>query len=194
MPPIGSAAGPQQVTKNQQTMPTLKTITVYTFDELSEEAKKKAREWMRDHALDYDWWDFIYEDAASVGIKITGFDLGRASYCNGTIEDTESTAHAILKNHGEECETHKTASAYLKERDDAIEAAPRNEDGEFEDEGALDDKLGEIDGEFTKAILEDYRICLQREYEYRLSDEPIDQDILANEYLFTEEGRRSATL
>ena len=175
-------------------MPTLKTITVYTFDELSEEAKKKAREWMRGHALNYDWWDFIYEDAASVGIKITGFDLGRASYCAGTIEDTESTAHAILKNHGEECETHKTASAYLKDRDDAIEAAPRNEDGEFEDEGALDDKLDEIAGEFIKSILEDYRICLQREYEYRLSDEAIDEDIRANEYLFTEGGQRYATL
>ena len=175
-------------------MPTVKTITAYTFDELSEEAKEKAREWMRDHALEYDWWDFIYEDAANVGIKITGFDLGRGSYCNGTIEDAEGTAHAILKNHGEEGETYKTASAYLKERDEAIDAAPRDEDGEFEDEGALDDKLDEIAGEFIKSILEDYRICLQREYEYRLSDEVIDEDIRANEYLFTEEGRRSATL
>lgn len=175
-------------------MPTEKTFQAFTFDELDETAKDKAREWMREHALQCKWWDFLYEDAANVGIKIKGFDLGRGSYCNGTIEDTEATAHAILKEHGVECETYKTAAAYLKERDEAIEAAPRDEDGEFEDEGSLDDKLDEIAGEFTKAILEDYRITLQQEYEYRLSDEAIDEDIQANEYLFTAEGRRSVAL
>lgn len=36
-------------------------ITIYKFDELSESAKEKAREWYRDGALDYQWWDYQYE-------------------------------------------------------------------------------------------------------------------------------------
>lgn len=34
----------------------------YRFDELSEEAKEKARNWHRDFPDHYDWWDTIYDD------------------------------------------------------------------------------------------------------------------------------------
>ena len=58
-------------------MPTTHTVISYKFEELSPKAKEKARDWFREGALDYDWWDSTYEDAASIGLKITGFDLGR---------------------------------------------------------------------------------------------------------------------
>ena len=40
----------------------IKETNVYHYDELSDTAKEKAREWYRTGALDYDWWEFIYED------------------------------------------------------------------------------------------------------------------------------------
>jgi hypothetical protein len=57
------------------TMHTVET-TVYTFDELSDDAKERAREWFRDDHLDYDWWDSVYEDAATCG-KLIGIDLNQ---------------------------------------------------------------------------------------------------------------------
>lgn len=48
--------------------------TVYSFDELSDQAKEKAREWFREGRLDYDWWDSVYEDANQIA-RILGIDL-----------------------------------------------------------------------------------------------------------------------
>jgi hypothetical protein len=166
------------------------TRTLFTFDELSDTAKDKARNWFREHALDYEWWDFTYEDASNVGIKITGFDLGRGEEITGKVDQCEATAHLIVKDHGEGCDTYATAAAYLRERDAAIEAAPKDEAGEV-DEYELDAKLDELDEEFTKDILADYLTALRNEYEYRMSDKAVDEDIQANEYEFTEEGKRA---
>ncbi|MBU0564901.1 MAG: antitoxin of toxin-antitoxin stability system [Gammaproteobacteria bacterium] len=57
-------------------MPALKQYLIYTFDELSEAAKEKAREWYRDGQLDYDWWDFVYEQADTAA-KHLGIDIDR---------------------------------------------------------------------------------------------------------------------
>lgn len=48
--------------------------TVYKFGELSDRAKERARDWFRQGNLDYDWWDFIYEDAATIA-GLMGIDL-----------------------------------------------------------------------------------------------------------------------
>jgi hypothetical protein len=51
---------------------------VYTFDELSDSAKEKAREWYREGNLDYEWWDCTYDDAVKcaecLGIEIATRD------------------------------------------------------------------------------------------------------------------------
>lgn len=54
----------------------MKTVTVETFEfnELTDEAKEVARAWWREGALDYDWYDFIFEDATTVG-KCMGIDV-----------------------------------------------------------------------------------------------------------------------
>ncbi len=57
-------------------MPALKQYLIYTFDELSESAKEKAREWYRDGQLDYDWWDSVYDDADKIA-SIIGIDIDR---------------------------------------------------------------------------------------------------------------------
>lgn len=57
-------------------MPALKQYLTYTFDELSDTAKEKAREWYRDGQLDYDWWEFVYEQADTAA-SIIGIDIDR---------------------------------------------------------------------------------------------------------------------
>lgn len=165
------------------------TRTLYKFEELSDEAKEKALDSSRYTNTQYmEWWESTYEDAANVGIKIKGFDTGRGSSIDGRVEDTENTAHQIIKDHGEECETYKTAAEYLKERDKAIEAALVDGNGEYKDEDALDEKLDELGKEFTKSILEDYLTILRNEMEYLESNEAVQESIEANDYEFTEDG------
>jgi hypothetical protein len=164
-------------------------VTAYLFNELNDEAKEVARQWYRE-GIDLEMWSHPVEDAAQVGIKITGYDIGRGNDIDGSIADTEDTAHAIVREHGEGCDTHKTAAAYLAERDAIIEAAPKDEAGEFVDEYELDEKLNEAGAEFTRAILEDYLQMLRNEYEHAHSDEQVDESIEANGYEFDEHGNR----
>ena len=55
-------------------MPRVIERTVYKFDELSDEAKVCARDAYRDHDLQFDWWDVVYEQtveaAEMLGITI----------------------------------------------------------------------------------------------------------------------------
>ena len=165
--------------------------TVYSFSELSDAAKEKAREWYRNGALDYDWWESTYEDAEQAGLKITSFDLERNRHAKGEfISGAENCAWLIENNHGDTCETYKTAKAFLAERDEAVNTAPKDENGELENERELDEKLDDIESDFLKSILEDYSILLQKEYEYLMSNESVDENILANEYTFTANGKR----
>ena len=55
--------------------------TVYKFDELDESTKQAAIEKLWDINVDYEWWEFTYEDAANIGLKITEFDLDRHRSC-----------------------------------------------------------------------------------------------------------------
>lgn len=50
------------------------TYKLYKFDELSDEAKEKAREWYREGMVYDEWWDAIYEDA-TICANCLGIDL-----------------------------------------------------------------------------------------------------------------------
>ena len=51
---------------------------VFTFAELDDSAKEKARDWYREGALQYDWWDSVYDDAAEIADKL-GIELKQKS-------------------------------------------------------------------------------------------------------------------
>jgi len=148
-------------------------VKVYPFAELSDEVQETIIERFRDSAIDYEWWENTFEDAENVGIIIEEFDIDRASFCRGTIDDAIDTARAILKGHGDTCETWQTAKNFH----DAV--AKDGEDTEDYENLCLD---------FKYSLLEDYRIILQKEYEYLLSDTVIRDTIDANEYEFTVNG------
>lgn len=50
------------------------TVTLYEFAELSDDAKDRARDWWRNQALEYGWWECVFEEvkiyAAILGIEI----------------------------------------------------------------------------------------------------------------------------
>lgn len=166
------------------------TKNLYKYDELSESAKQKAIEGLWDTNVNENWWENMYEDASEVGIKITAFDIDRGNSIDGEFyEDACHTANKIKENHGESCETYKTAVSFLAERDEIVNTAPKDENGEFEDEYELDQKLDECENDFLKSILEDYLIMLRKEYEYQTSEESVLEAIKANDYEFTEDGK-----
>jgi hypothetical protein len=154
---------------------------VYQFHELSEEAKKQAINSLLDINVDNNWWECTYDDAKEIGLKITGFNLDRNRHCTGklTIYPTEC-AKLIIENHGGACETYKLAKNYLG---DILVI-----DETTEDEGQ--EELTDIQDNFLKDLLEEYSSILQKEYEYLTSENSIIETIEANEYEFTENGKR----
>jgi len=168
---------------------TVKTIkiTVYKFDELSKEGKEKALDNLRDINVDHDWREWVYEDAKNIGLKIKAFDLDRNLHAEGDLlYSGEDVANRILKDHGQDTETAKTAKTYLsdlKKIEDKY-TGPEDDDERNDDITALEE-------EFLKSLLEDYATMLQKEYEHKTSDEGVKETIEANEYEFTDDGKIS---
>lgn len=167
----------------------VKCVNVYKLSELSEQAQKKAILKHCDINVDHDWWDFTYEDAERVKIKITGFDIGRSNDCTGKFMGrAEESALAIVADHGPDCETRKTAENYLKERSAFLATAEKDEDTDDISREA-EHQLEDLDRAFLRSILGDYLITLRKEYEYQTTDEAIREVIEANEMEFTEDGK-----
>jgi hypothetical protein len=167
-----------------------KTIEIFEFNELSESAQEFALDEVRQGNYGYDWWDCTYEDAKTIGLHLTGFGLDRDRHATGNFEDSaEACAHLIVDNHGETCETYKTATVYLADRFNTIENAPVDENGELASEYNLDCDLNDLDAEFLRSILEDYSMQLQRESEYLDSKEHLLEMIDCNGYTFTSTGK-----
>lgn len=166
-------------------------IKAYQFDELSDEAKEVARNWYRSIASHDEWWDSTYEDAANIGLKISGFDLYRNRHATGEfIVNPKNCADSIIKNHGDTCESYKTAAQYIKDFEALLVKFPQDAVGDFIEYDAGNDTLDDLNGEFLKSLLEDYSIMLQEESEFLNSSESADENIRANEYEFTASGKR----
>lgn len=142
----------------------------YQFDELSDKGKEKAIEKHWDWNVDFDWWQFTYEDAKTVGIDIQGFDIDRGSYCKiQFLWNAEQVADEILKQHGESCETYRIAKEFKEDFD-----ARNDEEDDHED----------LIEQFQKDLQEEFLSILRREYEYLTSEEAIRESLIANEVEF----------
>jgi hypothetical protein len=154
-------------------MPTEHTVYSYEFDELSDKAKGVARDWHRKDDLDYEWWGTTYEDAARIGLKIESFDLGRRYDLSAKFtKDPFEVAQIILTDHGDTCGTYKSAKAFLKDLNGSYEPT--------EDQVNV----------FLSNLRSDYCEILAREQDYLTSDEWVDENIRANGYEFTINGKR----
>jgi hypothetical protein len=170
----------------------MKTINVYTIDELSEEVQNKVINKHSDiNVSDSYWYDNVKNDAKEIGLLISSFDIYRRSIKGKFKETAFETAVKIKKNHGENCKTYKTAINYLtnydiefKQFEDENRKGYCAEDKEEE----FDEWLDNFDQSFLNDLLQDYLKILQDEYDYLTSIEAIKETIRINDYLFTENG------
>ena len=163
---------------------------VYPFSELSDDAKQRAIENLSNINVDYNWWESTYEDAERIGLKITAFDLDRNRHANGTFElSANEVAANIFSEHGETCETFKTATKFMEEWQPVF-SEYLNEESEKYESRESEEALMELEDQFLKSILEDYSIMLENECEHLQSKEAIIETIESNEYEFNEFGNR----
>lgn len=192
------------------------TIVTYEFDELSDEAKRRALEVYRNINVDYDGWcDFVYEDAKRMG-EIIGIDIeniyfsgfahqdqgamfeGRYEYVPGSMARIREEAPLDYKLHeiADRLDQVQTYASYQ------IVARTRHSyphyyheytmqvDVEREDEYDLregqEEEVIDCLREFARWI---YR-QLDESYFDLIEDEQVAETIRANEYEFTESGRR----
>jgi hypothetical protein len=162
------------------------TINLYSFGELSKENQDKAISNLSDINTSFDWWENTYEDAENIGLKLTGFDFDSASFVRDLqgefINDAELTANAIIKEHGKDCETYKTAKVFLSDLKKQAKLITNGTDGDT-------DSIADLESVFLGDLLIDYKNMLQEEYEYQSSEEAIKETIEANDYIFFEDGK-----
>jgi hypothetical protein len=183
-------------------MPTTRTITIYQFDELEGKAKEKAIETCSDYNVNHNWWEDIYDqDAAAIGLRITAFDLYRGTIEGDLSEYLLDSCKLIRTNHGKDTETFATARQYLNYYIESYKVWLKEQDEEeYSDDMKPADWLYEfrysneadvVTSNYKKALLQDYLIILQKEYDYLTSREEIINTIRANEYEFLANGSRA---
>lgn len=223
-------------------MPRTKEQTVYQFDELSDRAKERARDWFRQLAAESftDDTDSVIEDAARMadllGINLrtrtvklmgggtrqepqvywSGFSSQGDGACfEGDYHYRKGSAAAIsaeapaTDREGKEQKQNAELNRIARELADLqrkyfyqLSASVRHT-GRYSHEHSTEievyDRSGnelanETDAEAVRDLLRDFMRWIYRqleaEYEYRLSDECVDESIKANEYEFDEDGNR----
>lgn len=172
----------------------MKTIEIklYKFNELNREAQETAIDKLSDINVSYDWWDTTYEDAKNVLLEIDSFDLDPNRHAKGSfLSSGLDSAYKIIKDHGKDCDTYKTAENFIKQYETMFAKYANKEKPNLVAEGNeydFDNDLTEIEEQFLKDILEDYANLLQNDFDYFKSDQSIINTIQMNDYDFTEEG------
>lgn len=155
-----------------------RTIHIYSFAELSEEAKEKARNWWR-NGFEYAWHD---ESLASVkafcehfGVKLKEWSIG--AYCPFEYStDAENRNFRGIKLR--DIDREFTPTGYCL--DNCLWYA-------FYDEFK---KTGDAKHAFNDALHAGFK-AWQDDIEYQLSDEAADEAISINDYEFFETGARA---
>lgn len=194
-------------------MKTIETV-VYNFNELDEKAKEKARAWYREGAFDYEWYDSIYEDATTIaalmGISIdkiyfSGFySQGDGACFEGSYTHKEGSLQAVIDYAPQDDKLHAIAAGLAKLQHDwknTLNATIKHR-GHYYHSGCTEidvynreNPYGNLDCEqdikdALRSFMDWIYSQLEKEYEYQNSDEQVDVSILANEYTFTETGKR----
>lgn len=169
----------------------IKEYQVYKFHELGEEGRQKALENLYDLNVDHEWWQFPYEAAEMVEMKITEFNLDRGRYCKIEMSNAYETACLIRDDHGSMPDAYKKAIEFIMDWDNLVvkysDGVNLNEVSE-ENEGDFDEEADDLEREFRQDLEECYLSLLIGEYEYLTSEEAIIECIEANDYDFTEDG------
>lgn len=190
-----------------------KEIKLYTFDELSEEAKEKAINTHRDWNVDYYWWDFVYDDAKDIA-SIIGIDIdniwfsgfwsqGDGACFVGTYRYVPGSVKKIKDHAPHDTELHSIAKNLQITQSKAqyqLYASVRKNHFRHEHENSVDVSIDHgWDYEFDESIARDlidslrdfmrwiYR-RLEDEHRYLTSDEVVAETLVSNEVEFDENG------
>ena len=209
-------------------MPETKEYTVYKFEELSDRAKERARDWWRGcENSDFDT-EFMYDDFERVAeILGVSFKVRHIPLMNGKTRPEPTIWWSGFSSQGDGA-CFEGSYAYAKGSQKAIrDYAPKDErlhriaddlaaaqrpyffklvatathSGHYYHSGCMsvevthaDDSYRGVEWEGIQQALRDFADWMYRqleaEYEYRMSDENVDDSIEANEYTFDEDGNR----
>ncbi len=186
-----------------------KITKVYKFEELSDRAKEKARDWYRSMPNDF-WSEAVTEDMLGFA-KALGFDDKAKLYWELNPDDAmidgswgaqRFDAKKCADFGGEEekklIATFQTLAkeqvwghARIKmgrsvSNGYSLDASTEDEEATAEIEEAFSSAVTEAIGDLFHYIAK----TISAEYEYVNSDEQVDESIQANEYEFNEEGER----
>jgi hypothetical protein len=152
------------------------TIEIYKFDELSDAAKEKARDWWRD-GFEYSWNDESLESIKAFckhfSVRLTQYEIG--AYCPYSYSTNADNSHF----------------RGMKLRDFNREHNPTGFCLDYPLWSTFYDqfkKTGDAKHAFDAALDAGFRE-LRDDIEYQLSDEAIDENISINEYEFYDDGR-----
>jgi hypothetical protein len=156
-------------------MPRDMVTTVYKFEELSESAKERARDWWR-NGMEFAWNDesreSIHAFCAQFGIRLKDWRVGPYESFHWSAEYDNSNFRGIRLR---DLERESYPTGYFLDASMSIafyDTFKFTGDAKYAFEHALD------------AGFRDWR----NDMEWQMSDEYIDETIIANEYEFTESG------
>jgi len=160
------------------------TLNLYKVSELSGKIQSYVLDKYRDVMTDYQWWDFIYEDAQRIGLEISSFDIYYRTISIEYTENADVVAQNILKDWGEGTELNRLANDFIQHYTKLKEQQTFDEYGYSEQ----DDDIDDAEKEFLHELGEEFLSILTSDYEWRTSDEAIMEYLEDNQYMFTENG------
>lgn len=181
--------------RRTNTMARTVRIKVYKFSELSKTAKQKAIQWGYDLNVDYDWSELSIEGheerlkekgylnpkvmfsgfaSQGDGACFTCSDIDFRLFLDGKYKDMEISASISHNSH------HYYATSTTVNLN--IEGDGLGDDDFSEIEQVIKDEREKLGNEIYSS--------LEKEYEWRTNEEQIIETIEANEYEFTQDGKR----
>jgi hypothetical protein len=198
-------------------MPRVIETKVYKFEELSKEAKEKAREWFRERGFDYDWYDGVEEDfktickivgITDVKIYFSGFySQGEGACFEGSYHYAKDSVKKLMEYAPQDKELHRIVKelrelqrryfyrleARVKHSGHYYHKYCTNIDVYYGDDAPNSEAEGYLK-ELLRALMGWLYRTLEKEYNYLNSDEQVDETIKINEYEFTEDGKRQVCI
>lgn len=196
----------------------LATKEIFSFDELSDSAKEKARDWYRQGNLDHEWWDSVYDDFAQIcgilGVELSTTKNGLAVYFSGFSHQGQGSCfdaqYRYAKGAAKKIRAYAPQDKELWRIADALQDAQKlvfySYSASIESHSRsmlnrvevekIDSPYADLNDSAVSTITEALNDlnhwlfnALSREYDYLMSDESVDDLIVANGYEFTEDGQ-----
>lgn len=189
------------------------TRELYTFEELSDNAKEKAIEKLCDMNVDYEWHEFVYEDSIEIA-RLFGLDISEIHYSGfwsqgdgacfkGRYEYKKDALKAIKEYAPTDTELHDIVSRlqWAQAANFYRVTCTAKHSGHYYHSGCMTVDCENAEDCYRTVINEDEFIQalrdfadwiykqLETEYNYLTSETAIIETIKANKYEFTKEGK-----